>query len=281
MAKRKNNTTTRKKIRWDSLLNWMPQIFVQSFAWVLLFLFLMGSGFGIKEMVYADPLLHVRTIRVIPSDTISVSKIESLQKKWIGKSVVQINLRSIARDIEQDHRVLSADVRRQLPDGLEIHVDRRIPFGYVHFGSKGRWAMVSRDAVVLDVVTTPTESLYRIEDEKLGNQAPKLGMQLSRTILSLVKAVDAFSKHAVSRNEKISGVVMLPNDSAMLLLGTLSLKINLNDAAPEQTLNKFQYLLETENRAMIEYVDLRFNRVILKRKTEEKPTLAQNKRKKK
>jgi hypothetical protein len=61
---------------------------------------------------------------------------------------------------------------------------------------------------------------------------------------------------------------MLPNDSALFNLGDLSLKLNLNDPAPEQAFAKFQYLLETENRAVIEYVDLRFNRVLLKRKTE-------------
>ncbi len=281
MAKRKNNNvSTRKKIRWGSFFDWIPNIFIQSFAWVLLLLFLVGAGLGVKEVVYADPLLRLKSVQVTPAEALPVSKLEALQKKWLGKNTAQIDLRAIARDIELDHRVLSADVRRQLPDRLDIHVARRIPYAYVHFGRNGRWAMVSRDAVVIDVVPQPLEGLYQIEDEKLGNQAPKFGMRLSKNILGTVKITDAFSRHPVSQTEKITAMNMLPNDSAVLVLGELFIKVNLNDPAPEQTFSKYQYLLETENRGMIEYVDLRFNRVILKRKMETKPALVPNKRRK-
>ncbi len=272
MAKRKNNNnvSTRKKFRLSSLFEKIPGFFVHSFAWVMLLLFLIGSGLGVKEMVYADPLLSLKSIRVIPADALPLAKLEALQKKWLGKNVAQINLNAIAKDLELDHRVLSADVRRNLPDKLEIHVDRRVPFAYVHFGRSGRWAMVSRDAVVLDVVPQPRDGLYIVEDEQLGNQVPKFGLRLSRDFLGLVKVIDAFSKHPISQTEKITAVSILPNDSAALVLGDLSIKMNLDDAIPEQAFSKYQYLVETETRAVIEYVDLRFNRVILKRKTENK-----------
>ena len=211
----------------------------------------------------------------IPADALPVSKLESLQKKWLGKNTAQIDLLAIARDLELDHRVLSADVRRQLPNRLDVYVERRIPYAYVHFGRRGQWAMVSRDAVVIDVVQKPAEGLYIIESDELSNQVPKFGMRLSKSMLGLVRMTDAFSKHPVSQTEKITAIAMLPNDSAVLVLGELYIKVNLSDATPEQTFSKYQYLLETETRAMIEYVDLRFNRVILKRKTEAKPALVQ------
>jgi|GEM_PF-731453 len=271
MAKRKNNNvSTRKKFRLGSFFDWIPSILVQSFAWLLLLLFLVGSGLGVKEMVYADPLLTLKSIQVVPADALPLTKLESLQKKWIGKNTVQVNLQVIAKDLELDHRVFSADVRRNLPGQLEIHVDRRVPFAYVHFGRNGRWAMVSRDAVVLDVVPQPREGLHIVNDDRLSNQIPKFGMRLSRQFLELVKVVDAFSKHPISQNEKITAIAMLPNDSATLVLGDLSIKMNLTDAHPEQAFSKYQYLVETETRSVIEYVDLRFNRVILKRKTETK-----------
>lgn len=271
MAKRKNNNVSaKKKFKWSALFDWAPNLFVESFAWILLVLFLVGSGMGVREVVFADPLLNLKVIQVIPPDAIPVAKLESLQKKWRGKNLAQIDLQSISKDLELDHRVFLADVQRKLPDRLEIHVDRRIPFAYVHFGRKGRWAMVSRDAVVLDVVPRPIEGLHIVEDESLAGQNPKFGMRLSKNMLGLIRVVDAFSKHAVSNSEKITAIAMLPNDSAALVLGSLSLKMNLNDPVPEQAFSKYQYLLESESRAMIEYVDLRFNRVILKRKTETK-----------
>ncbi len=275
MPKRKNNNvSTRKKIRWSALFDWMPNIFVQSFAWVLLLLFLVGSGLGVKEVVYADPLLRLKAVQVFPSDSLPVSKLEALQKKWLGKNTAQIDLHAIAKDIELDHRVFAADVRRQLPDRLEIHVERRAPYAYVHFGRNGRWAMVSRDAVVIDVVPQPLQGLYIVEDDSLGNQTPKFGMRLSKDLLGLVKVTDTFAQHSISQTEKITAIAMLPNDSAALILGDLLIKMNLTDTAPEQAFSKYQYLLETESRAMIEYVDLRFNRVILKRKTEKKEDVA-------
>jgi cell division septal protein FtsQ len=280
MAKRKNNNvSTKKKTRWFAFVDWMPTAFVQSFAWIMLVLFLVGAGLGVREVVYADPLLRLKVIQVFPPDSLPVSKLESLQKKWLGKNTSQIDLLAISRDLELDHRVLSADVRRKLPDHLEVHVERRRPFAYVHFGRKGRWAMISRDAVVIDVVPKPASGLYVVESDELANQIPKFGMRLSKNMLGLVRMTDAFSKHPVSQTEKITAIAMLPNDSAVLVLGELFIKVNLNDANPEQTFSKYQYLLETETRAMIEYVDLRFNRVILKRKAETKPALVQKRQK--
>lgn len=241
---------------------------MQSFAWVMLGLFLAGAGLGVREVVYADPQLQLKQIHAVPPDTLSVAKIESLQKRYLGKNTAQINLKEIAKALEEDHQILKADVRRVLPDRLEVHVDRRIPFAYVQFGRGGKWGLVSRDAVVLDVVTQPSRGLYAVENDTLINQKPKIGMRLSKNMLQLVRVIDSFLKHPVSQSEKVESVAMLPNDAAILKLQDLSLKVNLNDLAPEQAFNKFQYLLETESRAMIEYVDLRFNRVILKRKTE-------------
>ncbi|HCM43062.1 MAG TPA: FtsQ-type POTRA domain-containing protein [Candidatus Omnitrophota bacterium] len=268
MAKRKNNVSTRKKFKWTSIYDWVPSALVQSFAWFVLVLFLVGSGLGVREMLYADPVLQLRQIKVYPPNAVSTAKLESLQKKYFGQNTAQIDLRAISKDLETDHQVLKAEVRRDLPYRLEIHVDRRVPFAYVQFGRSGKWAIVSRDAVVIDVVNQPAEGLYVVEDDLLANQKPKIGLRLTKDVMDLVRTMDAFLKHPAVQNEKVTGIEMLPNDAAIIRLSDLYLKVSLNDPDPAQAFSKFQYLLETETRAVIEYVDLRFNRVILKRKAE-------------
>lgn len=240
----------------------------QSFAWTVLVLFLIGTGFGVREVVYADSVIQLQSIQVIPSDGLSISKLESLQKKYLGKNTAQIDLSKIARELELDHQILTAQVRRDLPNKLEILVERRVPFAYVRFGRNGRWTIVSRDAVILDVVTAPGEGLYKVENDQLGNQTPKIGMRISRNFIDLARLTDQFRAHPVGQKEQISSMAILPNNSAAFYLGDLMLKFNLDDTHFGETLDKFEYLLETENRTMIEYVDLRFNRVILKRKME-------------
>ncbi len=270
MAKRKNNVSTRKKFKWVSLYDWVPSALVQSFAWVVLVLFLAGSGMGVREMLYADPALQLRQIKVYPPDAMSMTKLESLQKKYFGQNTAEIDLKAISKDLETDHQILKAEVRRDLPNMLEIHVERRVPFASVHFGRNGKWALVSRDAVVIDLIQQPSEGVYVVEDDLLASQKPKIGLRLSRDILDLVRTTDAFKKHPAVQNEKINSIQMLPNDAAILNLTDLYLKVSLNDPDPSEAFSKFQYLLETESRAVIEYVDLRFNRVILKRKAEKK-----------
>ncbi len=141
MAKRKNNVSTRKKFKWVSLYDWVPSALVQSFAWVVLVLFLAGSGMGVREMLYADPALQLRQIKVYPPDAMSMTKLESLQKKYFGQNTAEIDLKAISKDLETDHQILKAEVRRDLPNMLEIHVERRVPFASVHFGRNGKWVM--------------------------------------------------------------------------------------------------------------------------------------------
>lgn len=268
MAKRKSNISTRKKFKWTSFFDWMPGVFVQSFAWVLLFLFVAGAGMGVREIVYADPALQLSQIKIYPPDAVSMTKLESLQKRYFGQNTAEINLSSIARDLESDHQILKADVRRDLPSRLEIHIERRVPFAYARLGRAGAWTLVSRDAVVLDLVSRPGGDYYLIENLPDLNQKPKVGLRLTHEVLDLARITDALSRHPLAQTEKIERMEILPNDAAILYLKDLYLKVSLNDPNPAQMFNKLQYLLETENRAVVEYVDLRFNRVILKRKTE-------------
>lgn len=268
MAKRKNNVTTRKKFKWVALYDWVPSVLVQSFTWVILVLLLVGSGMGVREMLYADPALQLRQIKVYPPDALSMAKLESLQKKYFGQNTAEIDLKAISKDLETDHQIMKAEVRRDLPSRLEVHVQRRVPFASVHFGRAGKWALVSRDAVVIDLIQQPVEGLYIVEDELLEGQKPKVGLRLTRDILDLVRTTDEMKKHPAMQNEKVSSVQIMPNDAAIIHLSDLYLKVSLNTPDPSETFGRFQYLLETESRAVIEYVDLRFNRVILKRKAE-------------
>ena len=231
---------------------------------------LTGSAFvGVRQVLYQDSHLTLRSIAVEPMQALTEAQRKSLESRYLGKNILKVELARIAEDLEKDPRIKSADVFRRFPSTLRIEIRERIPVALVRFQPHGPAGLISEDGIVLDTFSKETFPAYPvIEVFQAGLKDPERGLRFrAKGFVEIVQFLKAYGNHPLAAREKITkiGLDRLGNVSVVLGEGP-QIRLGRTPAARLEVFDKITPLLETEERKKIEYVDLQFGDVVIKRK---------------
>ncbi len=227
-----------------------------------------GLFFGVRHLLYADPQLTVRDIVVSPAPAMANGRRQDLETKLLGKNILRIDLKKIAADLESNPEIQSARVERQMPSTLKVELVSRKPIAFVQFSSNGSVGSISEDGMILNVFKSSDHSLVTIEAYGMGLKEPQVGYQIrNRGFSEAVKFLQAFWEHPLSKREILTRVSLDHLGQVSITLGAgPDIRLGRRASSRIPTLEKIIYLLEGGDRETIQYIDLQFDNVIVKRK---------------
>jgi len=116
-----------------------------------------------------SPIFNIKKIEVSGSEKITTDTYISLSGITIGKNIYDLNKRTIKDNIKQEPYVDTVQVKRKLPDTIEITIEERkesfiIPVlnSYAYINNQGYFLQISEnkiDKTIITGYTTPAEKI--------------------------------------------------------------------------------------------------------------------------
>ena len=235
---------------------------------VAVFLAVGGIFLGVRDALYADPNLNIQKITVQPADSLTVPQRSHIETRLMGKNILQADVRKISVELEKDPRIQSARLVKNLPAGVTVEVMRRKAVACIRFTPNGSCGLVSEDGVILDIVTDKNVPGLLIEAFETGVREPGIGKQVdARGFNEAVQFMNDYQDHELSHYEPLSRVSLDHLGNVAIMLGTgPQIRMGRTPSEAIKSLEKIVPLLKGEDRSKIEYIDLQFDNVIVKRK---------------
>ena len=269
MAKRRKKKNTKpQKIRFGKFLLAMSRQVLRAVP-VLVFTFLGAIVFlSVRKSLYADAVLSVRDIVVQPSGALSDGERRILESLALGKNMFRLDLRRISKTLEKNPLILDARVSRELPSTLKVQFIQRVPIAYVQTTQKGGFGLVSEDGVILDIFPKPESPLVLIEAFTSGVREFSIGSRVSvKGFAEAVPFIKAYWERPLARAEALVKISLDHLGNLTMTLGAgPPVHLGRNPLERLSALDQLVPLLAEEDRSNIEYVDLQFGHVIVKRK---------------
>lgn len=240
----------------------------KALPWVILAGLVVLAGFQVKKALCEDRFLKVQEIKVVPPDALSPKSIRALEEKILGKNILLLDLKRIANQIELGPGAQSVRVIREMPSVLRIAIQKRKPIANVQFRTGGVWAIVSEDGYVIDIQRESDPAWILMEDHGEPVKEPRIGMRLqNRGFFETLRFLSIYRFHDLARTEKVTRVILDPYGGVTLCLGEgPNFQLGRKPSEKLSMLVKALYLFKTEPRENFEYIDLQYDRVVVKRK---------------
>lgn len=235
---------------------------------VICFLALSALFMSVRKLLYADGGLTVYHIEVVPAQSLSIEDLAKIEQKIVGKNILKVDLNQLSRELEQKPRVRQARAMRSFPNHIRIEVEARLPIAFIRFSPRGPAGLISKDGVILNTLREPDGSACLIEASGFGAPDPVTGKKIThRGFLQAAEFIETYHDHSLAEKEVLSKLSYdgLGNVSITLGAGPL-LRLGRRPSERIEALAKFMNLLEGEDRNKIDYVDLQFDNVVIKRK---------------
>ncbi len=268
MAKKKRSQGKRGKGDFFGFVRPLFWFTLRLLPFVIIILGCGGIFLGVKDALYADPSLGIQKIEVTPADSLSSAQRQTLESMLRGRNIMTADLRKVSRMLEKDPGVHHAVVVKHLPSQINVAVERRHAVACIQFISQGPCGMISEDGVVLDVVPVKDVTSLIIESFESGKREPQLGMKVEvRGFTQAISFLRAYENMELSHFEVLTriGIDHLGNVSIILGNGP-QIRLGRRPMDSLKSLDKTIPLLKSEERSKIEYVDLQYDNVIVKRK---------------
>jgi len=224
--------------------------------------------FGVRKILYADLSLAIQRMIVEPPDILSLEKRQSLENRWVGKNILTADIQEIAEGLEQDPDIQTAKVTRYLPSLIKIQIEKRKPVAFIQLAPKGVFGVIAEDGMILDVVKQNNSSLVLIEAYGFDQKEPRKGLLMKhRGFAEGIQFLKVFWEHPLVRSETVTKITLDRLGNVHVLLGSgPEVRLGRRPVEDLEAMTKLAPLLEGEGRKNIEYVDLQFGNVIVKRK---------------
>lgn len=225
-------------------------------------------GLEIRKVLMRDRFLQVREVKIVPPDVLSTQSIRALESKILGRNILTLDLGRIEKQIELGPGAQSVRVIREMPSALRIEIKKRDPVANVQLKQNGLFAIVADDGYMIETRAEADPAWVLIEDYSEPVKEPKVGMRIqNKGFPEALRFLAAFRKHELSRRENIAKIVLDPYGNVTVRLGE-GPDFQLGRKASERLsfLTKAIYLFNTEPREKIEYMDLQYDRIAVKRK---------------
>lgn len=265
-----------KKRKKGGFLSWVGALFqgIVRLLWKLLPVAVIGGllfygGLIVKKTLSKDRWLAVQEIRVVPPDVLSPQSIRMLEEKILGKNILMLNLEKIASTIELGPGAQSVRVVREMPGTVRIVIQKRRPIANVQMRPGSSYAIVAEDGFIIEVRPESDPAWILIEDFSENLKEPRVGVRLqNKGFEEALRFMKAYRKHELSRRETVTRISLDTYGNVTVRLGE-GPDFQMGRKASERLsfLAKAVYLFKTEPRENIEYMDLQYDRVAVKRKS--------------
>ena len=229
---------------------------------------LVYAGFAVRKGLCEDRWLRVQEIRVVPPDVLSPQSIRTLEEKILGKNILLLDLKKIASTIELGPGAQSVRVVREMPTTIRIEIQKRRPIANVQLRSGGPYAIVADDGVIIESRPALDPAWILVEDFSEPFKEPRIGARLqNKGFAEALRFMKVFRRHERARRETVTRISLDPNGYVTIRLGEgPDFKLGRKASEGITSLTNAVYLLKTEPRENIEYMDLQYDRVAVKRK---------------
>lgn len=229
-----------------------------------------GAAFmGVKSALYADSNLAVQQVIVEPAHVLSLATKQRLDNKLIGENILKTDLYQVATELEKDPHIQRAFVTRGFPADIRIKIIKRTPVGLIQFRPKGTYGLISDDGMILDTLSSgKTSSFVIFEAYTTSLTKPRIGVRVkSPGYEEAVKFIRAYWNHSLAEREAIERVMLDQAGAVSVWLsGGPVLKLGRKPIQRLEAIEKVLPILEKQSRSAIEYIDLQYDDVIVKRK---------------
>lgn len=268
MGKKKRSQAKRGKGKPFAFVGPLFRFTLRLLPFVIIILGCGGIFLGVKDALYADAGLGIQKVEVVPADSLSANQRQALDGMLLGKNIMNVDLKKVSSVMEKDPGIHRAVTVKHLPNQVSVLVERRHAVACIQFASQGNCGMVSEDGVILDVIPSKNATGLIIESFESGKREPQLGMKVSvKGFSEAISFLRAYEKMELSRFETLTriGIDHLGNVSIILGNGP-QIRLGRRPLESLKSLEKTIPLLKSEERSRLEYVDLQYDNVIVKRK---------------
>lgn len=230
---------------------------------------LIYAGLVVKKNLCADRWLRVQSVQVLPPDALSPQSIRMLEDKILGKNILLIDLKRIARTIELGPGAQSVRVVRDMPTTIRVEIQKRQPVANVQLKPGGPFAVVADDGFIILLRSDLDPALIYMEDFSEPFKEPRVGERLqNKGFAEALRFMKLYRKHELARRETVTRISLDPNGYVTVRLGEgPDFKLGRKPSEVISALTNAVYLLKTEPRENVEYMDLQYGRVAVKRKS--------------
>ncbi len=227
------------------------------------------AGFAVKKGLCEDRWLRVLEIRVVPPDVLSPQSIRLLEDKLLGKNILLLDLKKVEGTIALGPGAQSVRVVREMPSTIRIEIQKRRPIANVQLRPGGPYAIVAEDGVIIESRPALDPAWILVEDFSEPFKEPRIGARLqNKGFAEALRFMKIFRQHELARRETVTRVSLDPNGYVTVRLGEgPDFKLGRKASECLTFLTHAVYLLKTEPRENIEYMDLQYDRVAVKRKS--------------
>lgn len=229
---------------------------------------LVYAGFSVKKGLCEDRWLRVQFVQIIPPDALSPQSIRTLEDKIVGKNILLLDLKKIAGTIELGPGAQSVRVVREMPTTVRVEIQKRRPIANVQLRPGGSYAITADDGFIIESRPALDPAWILVEDFSESFKEPRVGARLqNKGFAEALRFMKVFRSHELARRETVTRVSLDPNGYVTIRLGEgPDFKLGRKASECINSLTNAVYLLKTESRENIEYMDLQYNRVAVKRK---------------
>ncbi len=251
-----------------AILEFVGFVFFKLLPLVILIAIMVFIGWGVKEILYSDAHFKVQEVKVLPPNVLSTQSIQALEAKIVGRNILTIDLKNIAALLEVNQEIQTAKVVREMPSTVRIEIKRRQPVAFVQFKSNGPFAIAAEDGYILEIASRADGSMVVIENYGDVIRDPKIGSRVAnKGYREALRFLENFKKNKMSRQEGITRLSLdYLGNVTVTLGGGPDFRLGRKPSDRLNFMEKAMYLFQTEDRANVEYLDLQYDRVIVKRK---------------
>jgi hypothetical protein len=230
---------------------------------------LIYAGLVVKKGLCEDRWLRVQGVQVVPPDALSPESIRALEDKLVGKNILLLDLKKIASTITLGPGAQSVRVVREMPTTIRIEIRKRKPIANVQLRPGGPYAIAAEDGFIIEVRPVLDPAWILIEDFSEPFKEARVGARLqNKGFAEALRFMKVFRGHELARRETLTRISLDPNGYVTIRLGEgPDFKLGRKASESITALTNAVYLLKTEPRENIEYMDLQYDRVAVKRKS--------------
>lgn len=230
--KRANNTNKIKPKKVKPIINKEKKTSEGKYKKILRRTSILVLIIGMVVFALVSPIFNIQSIEITGNNKVEKEKIIGMTGLELGQNIFKINKKEIRKNIEKNGYINSVNIKRNLPDEIEIIVSERIPSfaieygnGYVIIGNQGYIIEVAEEKKGLPLLVgmTTKEENYkennRLEEQDLNKLNLVLKIMNTASISgieTLISTIDVTEINNVKINLETEGKIAYLGDCSNL-----------------------------------------------------------------
>ena len=269
MVKRRSQKLNLRKLR--KSVQTFPRFALRGLPFGIVFGLAYFIFLNARNMVHADPYFQVEKVTVFPSGVLTNLELKFLEEEARGKSLLDIDLKKISRNLERNPRIRRAEVNRNLPHEVNVLLQTRAPLLEIQSQPGGKFYVIADDQIILAHLDSPKPNMMVLEDFTSKQKSFSIGtLYPNGHFRSIISFLDALKSDPIFNRETVSKMSIDQIGNINLLLSDgIELKMGKEVPTSEGVRAVLSSLLRSvRERSQILYLDLRYRDIIVKRKTD-------------